>query len=150
MWPFTTKRHLRYSSLEAWFEGERLTDPLFKTASPEERDRRIAEYAELRRHLFAKHIKTLSAEEQRQFEQGTHPSQSHRYAERAEPFAGVLQGYLEDLGFISDVCLGWYHMDRIVLTAALETDPGERRSQLPWLFRGFEVKYHWPRGEALP
>jgi hypothetical protein len=39
-----------------------------------------------------------------------------------------------------------YHRDRIVLSATLDEDPGERRPELPWLFRGFEVLYHWPQG----
>jgi hypothetical protein len=148
MWTLGTKRHLRYPSIEAWFKGEGLTEPVFKIADLVERDRRIAEYGELRQHLFAKHIKTLSREERRKFKEGTHPSQSHRFADRAEPFVGLLREHLGSLGFPSEVCLGWYHMDRIVLTADLHDDPGERQHELPWLFRGFEIKYNWPRAVA--
>ena len=143
MWPFRTKRHLRYSSVEAWFKGEGLTEPLIKITDPVERDRRITEYGELRRHLFAEHIKTLSPQEQREFKQGTHPSQSHRFAERAEPFIPLLNEHLMDLGFPANICLGFYHMDRIVLSADLHADPGERQSQLPWVYCGFEIKYGW-------
>jgi hypothetical protein len=148
MWPLPTKRHLRYPSVEAWFKGEGLTEAAFKIADPVERDRRITEYGELRQHLFAKHIKTLSPEEQRQFEKGTHASQSHRFAEGAEPFVALLHKHLANLGFANKVCLGWYHMDRIVLSAELDADPGQRRSELPWIFRGFEIKYNWPHGET--
>ena len=94
---------------------------------------------------FAKHLKTLSDEEQLQFKQGTHPSQSHRFDDRAQPFVALLQEHLANLGFPAKVCLGMYHMDRIVLSADLEADPGERRSELPWVFRGFEIKYSWPQ-----
>ena len=69
MWPLRTKRHLRYPSVEAWFKGEGLKEPVFKIADPVERDRRITEYGELRQHLFAKHTKTLSPEEQREFKE---------------------------------------------------------------------------------
>jgi len=31
-------------------------------------------------------------------------------------------------------------MDRIVLAADLNDDPGERQHDLPWLFHGFEIK----------
>jgi len=148
MWSLRTKRHLRYPSVEAWFNGERLTEPVFKITDPAERDRRITEYGELRQHLFAKHIKTLSREEQREFKEGTHPSQSHRFADRAEPFVALLREHLATLGFPSKVCLGWYHMDRIVLSADLDEDPRERQRELPWLFRGFEIKYNWPHGGA--
>jgi hypothetical protein len=148
MWFFGGKRHLRYPSLEAWLKGEGLTEPFSANADPVERDRRITEYGELRRHLFAKHIKTLSPEEQRQFDEGAHPSQSHRFADRAEPFVALLREHLASLGFRSNVSVGWYHFDRIVLSADLEADPGPRRSELPWLFRGFEIKYNWPHGVA--
>jgi hypothetical protein len=148
MWPFRIKRHLRYPSLEAWFTGEGLKDPFSPNADPAERNRRITEYGELRQHLFAKHIKTLSPEEQRQFQEGTHPSQSHGFADRAEPFVALLREHLANLGFPSKVCLGWYHMDRIVLSADLDADPGEGQRELPWLFRGFEIKYNWPHDGA--
>lgn len=149
MWPFRTKRHLRYPSIQMWIEGEGLTKtPFFQIADPVERDRRITEYAELRDHLFAKHIKTLPREEQLQFAEGTHPSQSHRFADRAEPFVALLREHLAALGFPAEVCLGCYHLDRLVLSAHLDADPGERRSELPWLFRGFEIKYNWPRDKA--
>jgi hypothetical protein len=144
MWSLGTKRHLRYPSVEAWFKGEGLTEPVFKIADPVERDRRITEYGELRQHLFARHIQTLSRKEQSEFKQGTHPSQSHRFADRAEPFTRLLREHLAALGFSSQVSLGWYHMDRIVLAADLNDDPGERQHELPWLFHGFEIKYNWP------
>lgn len=149
MWPFHTKRHLRYSSIEAWQKGEDLTESLPQIADPAERDRRFNEYCELRQHLFAKHIRTLSREERRAFQQGKHPSQSHRFADRAEPFVASLRKHLGSLGFASKVGLGWYHMDRIVLWAELDEDPGERQRELPWLFRGFEIKYRWPQSGAI-
>src|SRR4051812_49123269 len=132
MWCLRKKRHLRYRSLEAWFKGEGLKDPFSAIADPAERNRRITECGELCQHLFAKHIKSLSRDERRQFEEGTHPSQSHRFAERAEPFVTLLREHLSSMGFHSQVCLGWYHMDRIVLSVDLEADPCQRRPDLPW------------------
>lgn len=126
------------------FEGEGLTTPITQIADPAERDRRITEFGELWQHLFAQHVKTLSADEQRQFADGTQPSLRHAFAERAEPFAASLQDHLAALGFPARVVPGMYHLDRVVLSADLEADPRERRRELPWLFRGFEVKYNWP------
>jgi hypothetical protein len=147
MRPFRKKRHLTYPSVEAWLKGEGLTTSIVQIADPVERDRRITEYGELRRHLFANHAKTLSVAEQRQLKEGPHPSQSHSFAERAQPFAIFLREYLAHLGFNAQVSLGWYHMDRIVLYANLSEDPKERHAELPWLFRGFEIKYSWQQGE---
>ncbi len=147
MWTLRGKRHLRYPSLEAWFQGEGLV-PLNQITDPQERDRRITEYGELRRHLFAKHLKTLPAEVQRDFKQGTHPSQRHEFAGRAEPFVALLREHLASLGFRSVVCLAQYHLDRIVLSVDLGTDPGERQAELPWFFNGFEVKYQRPTGDG--
>ncbi|HKB02551.1 MAG TPA: hypothetical protein VKD90_10050 [Gemmataceae bacterium] len=51
------KLHLRYSSIAAWFQAEGLTRPLTSTIKDEvERDRRLREYAELERFLYAKHL----------------------------------------------------------------------------------------------
>lgn len=148
MWPFRKKRHLCYSSVEAWLKGEGLTTPIVQIADPVERDRRITEYGELRQLLFKQHVKSLSAEEQSQLVEGLHPSQSHRFADRAEPFVSLLRDHLASVGFPAKVCLGMYHMDRIVLSVDLSEDPGERRVSLPWVFRGFEIKYGWPQDEA--
>src|ERR1044072_81075 len=115
MWPFRIKRHLRYASVEAWFKGEGLKTPFIQIADPVERDHRITEYGEL-----WKNVTTLSAEEQRQFAEMTHPSQSHKFANRAEPFTAELREHLAQLGFPAKVTLGWYHMDRIVLSADLD------------------------------
>jgi hypothetical protein len=147
MWLWSQKRHLRYRSLEAWYKGEGISGSLFQIADPEEQDRRLNEYAELRQHLFRKHLATLSSEEQRQFDEGAHPSQDWDYADAAKPFCPRLREHLAQLGFNAEVNLGFYHFERIVLCADLEADPGERRSTLPWLFRGFEVKYLWPGPE---
>ena len=146
MWPFPTKRHLQYPSIEAWLQGEGIKERVFEIADSVERDRRITEYGELRQHLFARHVKTLSPDEQSQLAAGTHPSQSHCFAERAEPYVATLQEHLAQAGFSAKVRLSWNHCDCICLFADLDVDPGERRLELPWLFRGFEVKYNWPHG----
>ena len=43
---------------------------------------------------------------------------------------------------VSYVHLGWYHMDRIVLTVETTVPlDADRFRKLPWLFQGFEIKY---------
>jgi len=134
--------HLQYATVEDWIEGEGITTSIIEIADPVERDRQITEYGELRQHLFAKHVETLSAEERSQFANGRHPSQSHSFADRAEPFVEALSNYLNELGFKAKVSLGWYHGDRIILYVDLEKDPQDRSRELPWLFRGFETRLH--------
>ena len=142
-WPFHRKRHLKYDSIEAWMEGEGVPH-LKNVADPRLRDKYTQQYNELRLHLYEKHIATLTVEEQDQFAKGTHPSQSHRFADRAKPFAAELQRLLETKGLTCTVEVGFQQMDRIVLSVDLPGDPGQRRNELPWLFRGFEVKYSRP------
>ena len=137
------KPHLRHSSLAAWFKAEGLTGPLASTIKDEaERERRLHEYGELQRFLFAKHLASLPEAEQQEYRAGTHPSQSHRFRDRALPIAQQLQEELARRGYAAKVEIGFYHIDRIVLYAELSRWPKEEEWQSwPWFFRGFEVKY---------
>lgn len=103
----------------------------------------VDQYIELRRHLFAKHIKTLSRQERKQLKQGTHPSQSHKFADQAQPFATALEKEMKGMGYECRVTLGWNQMDLIVLDCDFDFAP-ENTDALPWLFRGLEIKYSWP------
>jgi hypothetical protein len=136
------KPHLKYESVDAWVKGENVPPEFLGVADEEARSRYITQYGELRRHLFAKHLATLTQEEQAQFEQGSHPSLSHAFADRAQPIAEEFQRELQRLGFVARVELGWYHFDRIVFSVVLATNPTpEEHERLPWLFRGFEALY---------
>jgi hypothetical protein len=136
------KPHLKYESVAAWMEGENVPTEFLNVADDKLRDMYIRQFGELRRHLFAKHLATLTPEEQLQFEKGEHPSLSHAFADRAKPVAEEFQRELERLGFGARVELGWYHCDRIVLTVLLAKWPtAEQYERLPWLFRGFEALY---------
>jgi hypothetical protein len=140
----TNPRHLSYDSLEAWAEGEKLPEDWTKHGDPQRRDQWWTEYAELKQHLWANHIESLSEEERKSFADGTHPSLRHEFRERALPYTGELARELARLGYSADVTLVFYHLDRIVLLAALDrTPPGGLRG-VPWLFRGFEIKYRFP------
>jgi len=134
--------HLKYESVAAWMKGENVPPKFISIADDELRNKYVTQYGELRRHLFAKHLATLTPEEQAQFEKGDHPSLRHAFADRAKPFAEEFQQELRRLGFVARVELGWYHLDRIVLTAYLAKKPTpEENDRLPWLFRDFEAKY---------
>ncbi len=135
--------HLQYDSVEDWMTGENVPMGFVKEPDPVLRDKYIRQYGELRRHLYAKHVATLPPDDQQSIDEGRHPSQSHRFAVEAQPYCEQLERHLGTLGLdVSEVHLGRYHMDRIVLT--VETPEhlyAAKYRKLPWLFQGFEVKY---------
>jgi hypothetical protein len=136
------KPHLRHSSIAAWLQAEGLTGFLSEIADEAERDRRMREYGELERFLFARHLASLPVAEREEFRAGTHPSQSHRFLDRAEPVAQELREVLAARGYAARVEVTFYHLDRIVLYAALPRRPGEGEwPSWPWFFRGFQVVY---------
>jgi hypothetical protein len=137
------KPHLRHSSLAAWFKAEGPTGPLMSTIKDEaERERRLRKYGELERFLFAKHLASLPEAEQQEYRAGTHPSQSHRFGDRAEPIARQLQEVLAGRGYAAMAEIGYYHLDRIVLSAEVSRWPSEEEwPTWPWFFRGFQVMY---------
>ena len=136
------KPHLRHSSIAAWFKAEGLTGPLSKIADEAERGRRMHEYGELERFLFAKHLASLPEAEQQEYRAGTHPSQSHRFRDRAQPTARQLQEELASRGYAAKVEITFYHLDRIVLYAELPRWPGEGEwASWPWFYHGFQVMY---------
>ncbi len=123
--------------------GENVPMGFANEPDPILRDKYIRQYGELRRHLYAKHVATLSSDDQQAINDGCHPSQSHRFADDAQPYCERLEQHLVSLGLdVSDVHLGWYHMDRIVLCVETpEQLDASRFRELPWLFQGFEIKY---------
>jgi hypothetical protein len=137
------KPHLRHTSLAAWFKAEGLTGPLTSTIKDEaEQERRLHEYGELQRFLFAKHLESLPEAEQQEYRAGTHPSQSHRFRDRAALIAEQLQEELAQRGYVTKVEIGFYHLERIVLSARLSRWPNEEEwPSWPWFFRGFEIMY---------
>jgi hypothetical protein len=132
--------HLVYDSLEAWAAGVGL--PADWTMNPDQAQRDVwwKQFAELKQHLWQKHLSTLTHEEQQQFKDGTHPSLRHEYADRALPFCKLLEADLAKGGLAAVVKIGYYHMNRIVLSAYLSELPAGGLPGSPWLFRGFEVK----------
>ena len=132
--------HLKFDSLEAWGKGIGL--PKDWTSHPDQarRDLWWKQFTELKEHLWQRHICGLSDEEQEQFKDGTHPSLSHAFHERAQPFCELLRDDLKCQGIEAVVKIGFYHMDRIVLSAYLAELPPGGLPGSPWLFRGFEVK----------
>jgi hypothetical protein len=118
-----------------------------------EREEWMTQFGELDEHLRTLHISTLSEEEQREFEAGTHPSLNHSFSDRAQPFAVLLKEELARLGYNAEVTIGYYHFNNIVLNARLDLAPpvwldevhwllrGSRLRDLPSMFRGFKVGY---------
>ena len=136
------KPHLQYESVAAWMAGENVPPAFLSVTDDKLRDKWITEFGELRRHLFAKHLATLTRVEQVQFQKDEHPSQHHAFADRAKPVAEEFQRELQRLGVVARVELGWYHLDRIVFSVFLAEQPtDEEYERLPWLFRGFEALY---------
>lgn len=137
-------KHLTYPSFEAWAAGENLPKDWMRHPDANQRALWFAQFAELKEQLWTKHIASLSAEEQRQFTDRTHPSLSHRFKDRAQPFTAELKEELARLGYSAEVEVGFYHLDRIVLSAKVEKATPDQLHGVPWLFRGFEVKYLFP------
>ena len=145
MWPFkSAKRHLKYSTVWEWKEKEGVPDDFFRYHDTSQRDRWITEYGELRQHLFEKHIKTLTPEEQQMFREKRHPSQSHSFSDGAKPYCESLAAELKLLGIIfENIELGFYQMDRIILCVNIDPQQKIVPVQLPWLHRGFEIKFYF-------
>ena len=141
-------RLLSYESLEAWQEGEGLPKNWLQHSDDRQRDIWLTQFTELRQHLWSLHIATLPEEEQRQFDEGVHPSMSHKFSDRALPFAVALKEELAKQGYGAEVKIGYYHCDRIVLSAVLDRTPPGRTKSVPWLFHGFEVHYRFPDTDA--
>ena len=89
------------------------------------------QFGELKQQLWTQHIATLSEQEQQEFKTRTHPSLSHKFRERAQPFVLQLKEELARLGYGAEVMLGFYHLDRIVLNASLDRTPPGRRRGVP-------------------
>lgn len=136
------KPYLRHSSIAGWFKAEGLPSPLSDIEDEAERERRLHEYGELKRFLFAKHLASLPEAEQQEYRAGSHPSQRHLFRDRAQPTVRLLQDELASRGCTAEVELGYYHLDRIILHAKLSRWPNEEEwPSWPWFFRGFEVIY---------
>lgn len=141
--PEVSAAHLKYYTVWDWMTGENVPMEFIREPDPVLRDTYLRQYGELRRHLYTKHVATLSSEVQKAINDGCHPSQSHQFAELAQPYCDQLRSHLLSLGLnVSAVHLGWYHMDRLVLSVETPVHPGALRlRELPWLFEGFEIKY---------
>jgi hypothetical protein len=141
MWLFSRKRHLKYSSIRAWIEGERIPIPVTSVQDEKPRNQYLEQHAELRRHLFDEHLKSLAPNERDLLARGKHPSQSHSRAKKAEPYARQLFDSLKHLDCIKAVGPGAYHMDRLVLNVSVSRQPTAKElAEIPDFFGGFEVK----------
>ena len=141
MEPIDTKKHLEYGSVKEWIKNENVPNGFAQVEDEELRGRYISEYGELRQHLFEKHIKSLTEEDQELFSKGKHPSQSWKFEKRAKPYAEKLQKELSKLNFVEKVSIGYYQMDRIVLSVDINCEVSEEEYEMiPWLYSGFETK----------
>ena len=144
MWPFSRTAVVTFAKLEGHLVRAGIPKDLIHIPDPAKRARLFDRYIQVRQRLFLKHLNSLSRSDRRRFATGTHPSQSHSRAAAVQPLALELERHLADRGISALVQIGYYQMDRLVLDVELTTDPGARSIELPWLFRGFEVKYHGP------
>jgi hypothetical protein len=141
MWPSKTKKHLQYESVLAWIEGEKIPVPFTEIKDEKLKDKYFDRLGELRRHLFDKHLKTLSQTERDQLKAGTHPSQSHEKVKDAKEFAEALHSQLFQHGLNVNVVPGCYHMDRVILSVRVDADVSRESliKLVPQFYRGFEV-----------
>ena len=100
--------HLQYESVEEWMAGENVPTGFIMEPDPGLRDKYMCQYGDLRRYLYAKHVGTLSPEVQQAINAGSHPSQSHGFANAAQPYCELLECHLKSIGLnVTDVQLGW-------------------------------------------
>lgn len=144
MWPFQKQedtRAPRYPSIHAWMVARGVPRSWLNHPDQTKVDAWMAELGLLKKELWNAHICTLSGREQDEFKGGTHPSLSHSRAEKALAIAPLLQRFLRGLGIQANIKIGFYHMDRIVFSAYIDTDPEVAGDRLPWLYRGYEIFY---------
>ncbi len=141
MWPLKSKRHLRYDSVDAWIEGERIPTPVTSIKDEKLRDDLFTKLGELRQHLFNKHLEQLSETERQQLKTGIHASQSHEKLNVAKEFAEELRSKLSQCGVDVSVIPGKYHMNRVVLNVMVDANVPKARiaKDIPQFFHGFEV-----------
>jgi hypothetical protein len=137
MWPFKPK-HLRYSSVFAWTEAEKINGPI---ADEKLQSKFMDQLGELRQYLFEKHLKTLSEVEREQLKTGSHSSQSHQKVKDADEFAEQLHSELLRLGFDVEIRPGCYHANRVILSVFPDgkIDRANLAKAVPQFFHGYEV-----------
>jgi len=148
MWPFRNDSIVTLGELEAALISRGVQQSFTQIKDARQRAEQFDRYSEVKEKFYRLHLRSLSKDEQRAFRDGTHPSQSHDRFRMAEPMTTQLQSHLSNIGVKSNVCLGTYHMERIVLSVDLANEPTALRGQLPWLFHGYEVKYGWPENDV--
>lgn len=108
----------------------------------QERNRQIKKFENFRHEAFKSHLSTLSREEQKAFHDNRHPSQNHSLKEEAEKVVEILKEELQAFDFIESVDLGLYHRNRLIIKIEIskEADFETVFKELPWLYKGYEVK----------
>lgn len=98
-------------------------------------------FADFRDALWQVHYQDLSQEDQRMLDEETHPSFKHEWLTRALPYLEELKQRLAGVEYITDVGIGAYHGDTLVLQVQLSrlVPWTEYRRHIPELFRGFMV-----------
>jgi hypothetical protein len=140
--PFSSKRHLKYDSIGAWYEGERVPQPPLQIKDQALRDKYFQQYVELWAHLFSRSLKALPKHEQDMFANGTRPSQSHRFADAAKPYLAAFREQLPNLEEIHSVELAFLQGDKIGFLVMYKRSPGQMVLwRKPMYYRGFEVRY---------
>ena len=147
MWPFTKNKKIiledySYGSFYDALLENGVQENFQQIPDLEERNKQIKLFEKFRWKLFEGHLETLSSEERNSFKKNSHPSQSHKFKEKAQGVLKDLKKDLESFSFVKDAKLGFYHGDRIVLSIELNEncDFEECYKKLPWLYKGFETK----------
>jgi hypothetical protein len=104
MFDFLMPRHLRYRSMEEWRERENITSFRYPE-NPRLEARLQQQFEELRRHLWKRHLKQLTAEERKEIKAGKHPSQSHRHIEQARAIFEEFRSRVAGLSYVAEVSM---------------------------------------------
>jgi len=140
MFDFLKPRHLRYRSVEEWRERENITSFLHP-GNPGLEARLQRHLAQLRKHLWTRHLKRLSREERDQIKAGTHASLSHKGFEMAKPIFEEFRAFVANHAFLEEVTMVTQHMKPIVFRVKVAKDATWRvwQDHIPPFYRGFEV-----------
>ncbi len=123
-----------FSCTEEWEEARGITDNDVSL-------KLLSERVDLRTIVWEKHFQSLPPAEQKLLKSDNHPSLSSRFARQAANYCELLKNTLASVDYVTDVTLGAYHGDMLVLTVQLNKKVSwqEYRADIPELFMGFQV-----------
>ncbi len=133
---------MSFSSVEEWWESLGYVVPLQAIPDPTERQRRLREFDELTQKIRQDHLKTLSADERRQIENGEHPSQNWNQFKQAQQVLNDFRTSLAGVDFVKSVNAVGHPFNPVSFVVELKhpLPAAAYRKHIPPYFHGFKVQ----------